>query len=60
MNNIIIKGITKKVYFFYFSLSYRYFSMGYYLCKKIYSDSLNNELKNKTSIPFYVILYKVN
>jgi len=54
MNNIVIKGITKKVYFFYFSLSYYYFSMGYYLCKKIYKDSLNNELKNNTRIPIYI------
>ena len=55
MRNIIIKEITQKVYF-YFSMSYCYFSTGYYLCKKKYSDSLNNELKNKIRIPIYVVL----
>ncbi len=28
----------------------------YYLCKKIYRDSLNNELKNNIRIPVYVVL----
>ncbi len=55
MKNIIIKGITKKVYF-YFSWGYRYFSIGYFLCKKIYMISLNNEFRNKTIIPAYVEL----
>ena len=55
MKNIIIKGITKKVYF-YFSWGYRYFSVGYFLCKKIYMISLNNEFNNKTIMPAYADL----
>ncbi|MBU3075080.1 MULTISPECIES: hypothetical protein [Clostridium] len=55
MKNIIIKEITKKVYF-YFSWGYRYFSIGYFLCKKIYKISLNNEFRNKTIIPAYAEL----
>ena len=55
MKNIIVKEINQKVYF-YFSFSYRYFSFGYFLCKKIYMISLNNEFKNKTMIPAYADL----
>ncbi|GEM_PF-1097678 len=50
MKNIIMKEINKKVYF-YFSWGYRYFSVSYFLCKKIYMVSLNNEFSNKTMIP---------
>jgi len=50
MKNIIVKGISKKVYF-YLSWGYRYFSVGYFLCIKIYMISLNNEFNNKTIIP---------
>jgi len=35
MKNIIIKEINQKVYF-YFSWGYCYFSISYFLCKKIY------------------------
>ncbi|MBP1743273.1 MAG: hypothetical protein H6Q58_251 [Firmicutes bacterium] len=35
MENIIGKGISGKVYF-YFSWGYLYFSAGYFFCKKIY------------------------
>ena len=55
MKNIIIKEITQKVYF-YFSWGYRYFSIGYFLCKKIYMISLNNEFRNKAIMPAYVEL----
>lgn len=55
MKNIIVKGINQKVYF-YFSFSYRYFSFYYFLCKKIYMISLNNEFSNKTIIPAYADL----
>ena len=55
MKNIIIKGISKKVYF-YFGWGYRYFSVGYFMCKKIYMVSLNNEFRNKTIIRAYVAL----
>lgn len=52
MKNIIAKEINKKVYF-YFSWGYCYFSDSYFLCKKIYMISLNNEFKNKTMISAY-------
>ena len=52
MKNIIVKGINQKVYF-YFSFSYRYFSVSYFLCKKIYMVSFNNEFRNKTIMPSY-------
>jgi len=57
MKNIIVKGINQKVYF-YFSLGYRYFSVGYFLCIKIYNDSLYNEFNNKTMIPAMLIYRK--
>lgn len=50
MKNIIIKEISKKVYF-YFSWGYCYFSIGYFLCIKIYMISKNNEFNNKTLVP---------
>lgn len=55
MKNIIVKGINRKVYF-YFSLGYFYFSTGYFSYKKIYKISLNNELKNKIMVPVYAAL----
>jgi hypothetical protein len=55
MKNVIVKGINQKVYF-YFSFSYRYFSVGYFWCKKIYMILLNNEFNNKTIIPAYADL----
>ncbi|MBU3191495.1 hypothetical protein K9O30_19180 [Clostridium bowmanii] len=55
MKNVIVKGINQKVYF-YFSFSYRYFSVGYFACKKIYMISLNNEFNHKTIIPAYADL----
>ncbi|MFT5873970.1 MAG: hypothetical protein ACI8WT_002930 [Clostridium sp.] len=55
MKNIIAKEINQKVYF-YFSMGYRYFSVGYFLCKKIYMISLNNEFNNKTMILAYADL----
>ncbi len=57
MKNIIVKGISQKVYFYFsFSFSYRYFSFSYFLCKKIYMILLNNEFNNKTIIPVYADL----
>ncbi len=55
MKNTIIKEINKKVYF-YFNWGYRYFSVSYFLCKKIYMVFFNNEFSNKTMIPAYADL----
>jgi len=46
MENIIGKGISGKVYF-YFSWSYLYLSAGYFFCKKKYIPLCNefNKLK---------------
>ncbi|MCB2295011.1 hypothetical protein LGK95_16120 [Clostridium algoriphilum] len=55
MKNIIIKEISKKVYF-YFSWGYCDFSVGFLAYKKIYKIFLNNELNNKTMIPAYADL----
>ena len=55
MKNIIPKEIIKKIYS-YFSWGYCYFGVGYFLSKKIYMISLNNEFKNKTMMMAYAYL----
>jgi len=56
MENIIGKGISGK-YYFYFSLSYLYFSAGYFFCKKIYIPLYNefNKLKFLSSSKFLLV-----
>jgi hypothetical protein len=54
MENIIGKGISGKLYF-YFSWSYFYFSAGYFYCKKIYFAP-NNEF-DKSYKPFEACCY---
>ncbi|MDW8800439.1 hypothetical protein P8V03_04640 [Clostridium sp. A1-XYC3] len=46
MKNIIGKGISGKLYF-YFSWGYFYFSAGYFFCKKIFISVLNEFNKSK-------------